>query len=121
MQSLLSLSGMHWPVPDYSTLCRRQLCLNVQVRYQRSAIGLHLLVNSTGIKFLGEGEWKCKKLGPERRRQWRKLNIGMNRHCSFAPSGLPRQTLLNSGGMSGMEPTTHSWSMKLWCSVVSSR
>ena len=40
--------------------------------------GLHLLVDSTGIKFLGEGEWKCKKHGPERRRQWRKLHIGID-------------------------------------------
>lgn len=36
-----------------------------------------MLVDSTGIKFLGEGEWKCKKHGIERRRQWRKLHIGI--------------------------------------------
>jgi hypothetical protein len=41
---------------------------------------LHLLVDSTGIKFLGEGEWKCKKHGAERRRQWRKLHIGIDAH-----------------------------------------
>lgn len=35
-------------------------------------------MDSTGIKFLGEGEWKCKKHGPERRRQWRKLHIGID-------------------------------------------
>ena len=52
--------------------------LNVQVPYTRSQAGLHLLVDSTGIKFLGEGEWKCKKHGPERRRQWRKLHIGID-------------------------------------------
>lgn len=40
--------------------------------------GLHLLVDSTGIKFLGECEWKCKEHGPERRRQWRKLHIGID-------------------------------------------
>ena len=46
--------------------------------YTRNQAGLHLLVDSTGIKFLGEGEWKCKKHGPERRRQWRKLHIGID-------------------------------------------
>ena len=46
--------------------------------YRSSAAGLHLLLDSTGIKFLGEGEWKCKKHGPERRRQWRKLHIGID-------------------------------------------
>lgn len=77
-ESVLHLCGLAWPVPDFSTLCRRQLDLNVQVPYTRSQAGLHLLVDSTGIKFLGEGEWKCKKHGPERRRQWRKLHIGID-------------------------------------------
>ena len=63
-ESVLHLCGLAWPVPDFSTLCRRQLDLNVQVPYTRSQAGLHLLVDSTGIKFLGEGEWKCKKHGP---------------------------------------------------------
>lgn len=35
-------------------------------------------MDSTGIKFLGEGEWKCKKHGPQYRRQWRKLHIGID-------------------------------------------
>ena len=78
VQSVLELSGLAWPVPDFSTLCRRQLSLDVQVPYRRSQVGLHLLVDSTGIKFLGEGEWKCKKHGSERRRQWRKLHIGID-------------------------------------------
>ena len=37
-----------------------------------------MLLDSTGIKFLGEGEWKCKKHGTERRRQWRKLYSGID-------------------------------------------
>ena len=77
-ESVLHLCGLAWPVPNFSTLCRRQLDLNVQVPYTRSQAGLHLLVDSTGIKFLGEGEWKCKKHGPERRRQWCKLHIGID-------------------------------------------
>lgn len=78
VQSLLALSGLTWAVPDFSTLCRSQRNLDVQVAYHRSATGLHLLVDSTGIKFLGEGEWKCKKHGPQRRCQWRKLHIGID-------------------------------------------
>ena len=30
------------------------------------------------MKFLGEGEWKCKKYGSEYRRQWRKLHIAID-------------------------------------------
>ena len=78
VESVLQLSGLTWPTPDFSTLSRRQQTLNVQIPYTRSPAGLHLLVDSTGIKFLGEGEWKCKKHGPERRRQWRKLHIGID-------------------------------------------
>lgn len=52
--------------------------MNVQVPYTRSQSGLLLLVDSTGSKFLGAGEWKCKKYGAERRRQWRQLHIGID-------------------------------------------
>ncbi|MBF5006633.1 IS5 family transposase [Diaphorobacter caeni] len=78
IQSLLRMAGLPWSAPDYSTVCRRQKKgLNVQVRYRPSRNGLHLLADSTGIKFLGEGEWKTKKHGTERRRQWRKLRKGL--------------------------------------------
>ena len=40
--------------------------------------GLHLPIDSTSLKFLGEVEWKCKKHQPEYRRQWRKLHIGID-------------------------------------------
>ena len=63
IESFLNLSGLHWPVPKFSTVCRRQHSLQVQVPYRSSQTGLHLLVDSTGIKFLSEGEWKCKKHG----------------------------------------------------------
>ncbi len=52
--------------------------MNVQITYSPSKAGLRLLVDATGIKFLGEGEWKCKKHGAEYRRQWRKLHIGID-------------------------------------------
>lgn len=65
VESVLQLCGLAWPVPDFSTLCRRQRDLNVQIPYSPSKAGLHLLVDSTGIKFLGEGEWKCKKHSAE--------------------------------------------------------
>ena len=78
VESLLGMAGLHWPVPDYSTVCRRQKSLDVQVRYRASDKGLHMLADSTGIKFLGEGEWKTKKHGAQRRRQWRKVHLGID-------------------------------------------
>lgn len=67
-------------MPDFSTLSRRQKTLHVKLSQRRSATGLHLLVDSTGIKFLGEGEWKRKKHGAEYRRQWRKVHLGVDAH-----------------------------------------
>ena len=78
VQSLIKLCGLDWAAPDYSTLCRRQKHIDIVINYQKSSDGLHLLVGSTGLKFLGEGEWKCKKHGPEYRRQWRKLHIAID-------------------------------------------
>lgn len=50
--------------PDYSTLCKRQKHIDIAISYQKSSDGLYLLVDSTGLKFLGEGEWKMKKHQP---------------------------------------------------------
>jgi len=78
VESLIRLAGLTWPVPDYSTLCRRQKSIIVDIPYRPSEKGLHLLVDSTGIKMLGEGEWKRKKHGAEYRRQWRKVHLGID-------------------------------------------
>jgi len=61
VESLLELVGLDWTVPDYSTLCRRQRTLAVAIPYRGSAGPLHLLVDSTGIKAEGEGEWNARK------------------------------------------------------------
>ena len=52
--------------------------MDVRVHYRPSRNGLHMLADSTGIKFLGEGEWKTKKHGAEYRRQWRKVHLGID-------------------------------------------
>ncbi|MFW1736875.1 IS5 family transposase [Acinetobacter sp. ULE_I001] len=78
VQSLIQLFGLDWAAPDYSTLCRRQKHIDISICYQRSSGGLHLFIDSTGLKFLGEGEWKRKKHQLEYRRQWRKLHIGID-------------------------------------------
>ena len=76
--SLLELSGLGWSVPDFSTLSRRQKTLNVTIPYRGSKGPLHLLVDSTGIKVEGEGEWHTRKHGGSKRRVWRKLHLGID-------------------------------------------
>lgn len=80
VEGLIKLAGLDWRVPNYSTLSRRQQMLTVQIPARRSTDGLHLLIDSTGIQFLGEGEWKRKKYGAEYRRQWRKVHLGIDAH-----------------------------------------
>ena len=50
----------------------------MQVPYRASGQPLNLLIDSTGIKFRGDGEWQARKHGPSRRRQWRKVHIAMD-------------------------------------------
>jgi hypothetical protein len=76
----LCLAGLDWSVPDFSIVCRRQKTPRVQLPCRASTTALDLLVDSTGIKFLGEGECKRKKHGAEYRRQWRKVHLGIDAH-----------------------------------------
>lgn len=69
VQSLINLYGLNWTAPDFSPLYRRQKHIDIQIGYERSWNELHLLVDSTGLKFLGEGKWKRNKHQPEYRRQ----------------------------------------------------
>jgi uncharacterized protein YaiE (UPF0345 family) len=59
--------------PDYSCVSRRAKSVNVSFKTPRGEIA-HLVIDSTGLKVFGEGEWKVKKHG-ERRRIWRKLHL----------------------------------------------
>jgi IS5 family transposase len=76
--SLIKLAGLDWPVPDYTRLCRRQKTLVVELDGRPSSGGLRLLVDSTGIKMTGEGEWKTRKHGASYRRQWRQVHLGID-------------------------------------------
>jgi len=90
--SLLKMADLNWAVPVYTTLCRRQKTLAVQIPYRRAEGPLNLLVDSTGIKFLGDGEWQARKHGVQGRRQWRKVHLAMDtatsdiRAVEFTPS-----------------------------------
>ena len=81
IQSLLELMGLALAVPDYSTLSRRQGALRVGLpkkQPDRPASPMHLVVDSTGLKVYGEGEWKVRQHGWTKRRTWRKLHVGVN-------------------------------------------
>ncbi len=81
----MRLLGLDLPVPDHTTLCRRAATLEVPRPRSssspdagRRAEPVHLLVDSTGLKLCGPGEWLIEKQGTKARRSWRKLHRGVN-------------------------------------------
>jgi hypothetical protein len=76
--SILGLLGLDLAVPDHSTLSRRAEALEVPRPCSRSGGRVHLLVDSTGLRLCGPGEWWIEKHGTRRCRSWRKLHIGMD-------------------------------------------
>ena len=76
--SLLELAGLDWPVPDFSPLCRRQKTLTVRITYRPGRGALHLLIDSTGVKAEGDGEWFAKKHSPSKPRDWREVRLGID-------------------------------------------
>src|SRR3954471_12963038 len=82
--SVVDLLGLALRVPDHTTLSRRAATLEVP-RPRRSggdaggeAEPMHLLVDSTGLKLCGAGEWLVEKHGTRTRRSWRKLHLGVD-------------------------------------------
>ena len=77
--SVIGLLGLDLAVPDHTTLCRRAATLEVpRPRPRSDGEPVHLLVDSTGLKLCGAGEWLIEKHGTRTRRSWRKLHLGMD-------------------------------------------
>ncbi len=82
--SVIAVLGLSSRVPDHTTLSRRAATLDVpRLRPGSANAGadselLHLLVDSTGLKLCGAGEWLHEKHGTKLRRSWRKLHLGMD-------------------------------------------
>jgi hypothetical protein len=75
VRSLFVMMKIDLPVPDHSTLSRRGKTLKVKLPKKASG-RLNLVLDSTGLKIYGEGEWKVRKHGYSKRRTWRKLHLG---------------------------------------------
>ncbi len=76
-QSLFKLMEIALAMPDYTTLCRRAKTLKVNLS-KSDQPGRHIVIDSTGLKVYGEGEWKVRKHGYSKRRTWRKLHLSIN-------------------------------------------
>ena len=71
--------GLELSAPDHTTLSRRGQHLDLPLRRAPAGAGLYLMVDSTGLSIVGEGEWAAAKHGGRRRRGWKKLHLGVDR------------------------------------------
>ncbi len=77
VRSLFEIMDIHLPVPDHTTLSKRGKRLKVKLP-RKTGESLNLVLDSTGLKIYGEGEWKVRKHGYSKHRTWRKLHLGAN-------------------------------------------
>jgi IS5 family transposase len=78
MESIGELLHLEVAIPDYSTLSRRRATLEIALPRSRGNAALHVVVDSTGVKVFGEGEWKVRQHGYTYRRTWRKVHLGLD-------------------------------------------
>jgi transposase len=78
LRSIADVLEINIAIPDHTTLSRRGGGLTILPKHMERAEPLHLLVDSTGLKIYGEGDWLDQKHGIRSRRRWRKLHLGMD-------------------------------------------
>ena len=79
LRSVLSLMGVDLAAPDHTTLSRRSQSLAVAFRRIPSRGPIHLIVDSTGLSIVGEGEWAAVNHGGRGHRGWKTLHLAVDR------------------------------------------
>lgn len=77
MASVFSMMALSLTVPDHTTVSRRAAVLPPLPRMPAGG-DLHILIDSTGLKVYGAGQWMEEKHGTRARRDWRKLHLAMD-------------------------------------------
>jgi hypothetical protein len=80
LSSVVELMRLTLPIPDYSTVSRCQGVLQVQRSPSLNNGPRHVVIDATGLKVYGTGEWHAWKYRVSRRRTWRKLHLGVDEH-----------------------------------------
>jgi len=76
MMDIFMLLGINLPVPHYSLYSKR--IKNLKLPKLSSRLPSHILIDTSGVKVIGEGEWKVKVHGTGKRRKWLKLHIALD-------------------------------------------
>jgi hypothetical protein len=81
VKSIVGMLKLEMKVPDYTSICRRSKVLKISsvlVKRINKGEHLHIVMDSTGLKVYGEGEWKVRQHGYSKHRTWRKIHIALN-------------------------------------------
>ena len=78
LRSIFGMLGLDLSAPDHTTLSRRAQRLTLTLRRVPTDNGIHLIVDSTGLSLVGDGEWAAVKHGSRRTRGWKKLHLGVD-------------------------------------------
>ncbi|HIL81190.1 MAG TPA: IS5 family transposase [Myxococcales bacterium] len=79
LRSVLSLMALDLDAPDHTTISRRSQQVDIRLHLAATKGRLHLVVDSTGLSIIGEGEWAAVKHGGNGKRAWKKLHLGVDR------------------------------------------
>jgi len=77
LQSIVTLLGVDLPIPCYTQICRRAQELGKEISKVSKKRPTDIVIDSTGLKVYGEGEWNARKHGKKKRRTWRKLHLAI--------------------------------------------
>ncbi len=93
LRSVLSLMGVDLEAPDHTTLSRRSQRLEVRCPRIPAHGPIHLVVDSTGLSIVGEGEWAAAKYGGRGQRGWKKVHLGVDRSGAIVAQALTDSTV----------------------------
>ena len=93
LRSVLSLMDVDLEAPDHTTLSRRSRHLDVELHRIPATGPLHLIVDSTGLSIVGEGEWAAVKHGGRGHRGWKKLHLAVDRAGVIVAHALTEPTV----------------------------
>jgi len=92
LSSMMKLMELDLPIPDHTTISRRMNELKITEEMKFYNGPLNILIDSSGLKIYGEGEWNEHKHGQKRRKSWRKLHIVINDKGEIVARTLTKNT-----------------------------
>jgi hypothetical protein len=108
LRSLFVLLKIELEAPDHTTLSRRSRALRISPNAQPSSKPVHLIIDATGLKVFGQGEWACAKHGSQRAHiGWRKLHLGIDTKGIIVTAELTDSDVADATAFPGLVRKVH--------------